>query len=511
MKKMKIVSVACAALIAAQMMATGVSAATTDNYYYYNGVYYSDFSDAYYEATLRGDSAGWDVVSGSQIPSSASVRYYSAITRKLYTSESAALADNAPVTSTVYVGSAPGSSSVISSSGTYSSTYCWYSTYTNRYYASQSDAIKASNNSSSYVRYAGSSATYYYYSSVTGLRYSTYSAALAASGYDSSKVSSVPYYYYYGYETGSIYRYYYNGTYYASVADAQKAGGTSLGTDIFYVPNGEPAPTTYYYHYQGKYYGSLQEAINAGGTSLGTDITYVPYNYYNNPSYYYYNGTSNPYYYYNGYYYGGYYNINDPYYVYNKLFNNSSFSSSSEKTAKDGEPYIYGKKTKAGWDTIVKYVNAASSGATITVDMNGCNIVDEDVLSALDGKNVSVTFVLDNGVKWTINGKKVSTPKDITVYTEYNIKYIPTSLVKKATKGAVGQAQIGVSTNFDSLGSKASVTVKFSTKRAGCTAVAYRYDPDSNSLKGVSKSKVQSNGNCTFSVEAGGPYLIVLK
>ena len=120
-------------------------------------------------------------------------------------------------------------------------------------------------------------------------------------------------------------------------------------------------------------------------------------------------------------------------------------------------------------------------------------------------------IILDNGVKWTVNGKNVDTAQDMIIYTQYNIDFIPDKLVSKASKDAVSKAEIGISNNYDSFGSEASVTVRFAAKRSGCTAVVYRYDPDANSLKGIAKSKVQSDGSCTFSVTAGGPYLIVLK
>ncbi|MDE5859108.1 MAG: hypothetical protein K2H23_01760, partial [Oscillospiraceae bacterium] len=62
-----------------------------------------------------------------------------------------------------------------------------------------------------------------------------------------------------------------------------------------------------------------------------------------------------------------------------------------------------------------------------------------------------------------------------------------------------------------SFGSSADVTVKFATKRAGCTARLYRYNSDRNSLSLVDKSTVNSSGKCTFDgVTKGGDYVIVL-
>ncbi len=508
----KIAAIACAAALAAQ--GTAIFAAADDStgwYYYYNGVYYGSLNDVW-GAVGSTDGTKYISVPSNSVPKT-SATWYSASKNTYYNSEADALSAGATDAHVAYRGYY--NTSVSSSTSSW-----WYSEITKSYYPTYTEALNHSGGLSSYVKevpyynyyYNNSYYGYtYYVSSVTGQRYSTYSAALAASNYDSSKVIQYGSTYdpNYTYAAGSIYRYRYNGVYYGSLDDAIKAGGTALGVDIFYTPYGSAGDTTYYYYYNGTYYGSLQAAQNAGGTSLGVDITYVPYGYYGvNYGY----GYDYSYNYLYPYGYGNLYTFSDPYYTFrNQLNNKNNTTTTSTREAEDGEPYIYGKKNKAGWDTIVKYAKAAASGSTLKVNMNGSYEVSKDVLEAIDGKNVSITFVLDNGVKWTVNGKNVSTPKDMIIYTEYNIKYIPDSLVKKASKDAVGKAQIGVSSNFDSFGSKANVTVRFSSERSGCTAVVYRYDPDANSLKGVSKAKVQSDGTTTFTVTAGGPYLIVLK
>ncbi len=466
---------------------------TTGTGYYcsLNGKYYVTYADA---LSAAGGQAKYVTYVGS---SAIANRYYSSYTGLYYSTYQEALnASRGNSNYVTYMG------------GDYWYNYYgygkYYSSYTGKYYTSYSDAVSASNGNSAYVSYVGDYYNNYYkngyyYSSYTGRYYSTYSAAVNASGGNASYVTAVGYLYNTDSAAiGSIYKYYYNGVAYPSLQAAKDAGGT-VGVDIYYTPYGNTESVGYYYYYNGTYYGTLEAAKAAGGTALGTDITYVPYNYYGNAytNYYGYYGYYSPY---------GYI---DPYYTLRNSLSNKTTTTAKE--AEDGEPYIYGKKTKAGWSTIIKYINAASKGDTIKVDMNGANIIAKDVLTALDGKNVNVTFVLDSGVKWTINGKDVDKAQDMIVYTEYNIDFIPDKLVSKAAKDAVAKAEIGISNNYDSFGSKASVTVKFSSKRAGCTAVVYRYDPDSNSLKGISKAKVQSDGSCTFSVTAGGPYLVVLK
>lgn len=470
---------------------------TTSGTGYYcslTGKYYASYADA---LTAAGGQAKYVTYVGTNAVNN---RYYSSRTGLYYSTYTEALnASGGDASKVTYMG------------GDYWNDWYgygyygkYYSSYTGKYYSSYADAVKASGGNSAFVTYVGSyynnGYTGYYYSSYTGKYYSTYSAAVNASNGNTAYVTAVGSLYNNSSAptNGSIYKYYYNGVAYPTLEAAKNAGGT-VGVDIYYSAYGNPDSTGYYYYYNGTYYGTLEAAKKAGGTALGTDITYVPYNYYGNAYTNYY-----------GYY--GNYGYIDPYYALrDQLKNNQSSTSISNKTAEDGEPYIYGKKNRAGWSTVIKYINAASKGDNIKVDMNGATTISKDVLAALDGKNVSVTFVLDNGVKWTVNGKNVDTAQDMIIYTQYNIDFIPDKLVSKASKDAVAKAEIGVSNNYDSFGSEASVTVKFATKRSGCTAVVYRYDPDANSLKGIAKAKVQADGSCTFSVTAGGPYLIVLK
>lgn len=526
-----IASIACAALMASQMFAFNASAIENNGgyYYYYNGVYYSYPVDA---DTASGVAGTYEAVPTSRVPAGATEKYIDPrFPNKYYDTKKAAEDAGIENPHVVYIGTYYGNYP--------SATGAYYSSYTNKYYRTYSEALAASNNNSTYVSYVanyyGNSYYGYYYSSYTRQYYSTYSAALAASNGNAAYVTYVGnsaygrghYYstytgkYYNTYEAAlaasnnnssfvtyvggaydgnasSIYRYYYNGVAYPSLDAAIAAGGTALGVDIYYAPVGSTGNVKYYYYYNGTYYGSLDAAIEAGGTALGVDISYVPYNYYGKNYNY-------------GYGYYGYGYLTDPYLMFRKDPFSTSTSISKTDAAEDGEPYLYGNKNYAGWKTIVKYINKAKKGANIKVDMNGCSVVDKSVFDALDGRNVSVTFVLDNGVKWTVNGKNVDTPQDVTIYTEYNIDYIPASLVKKASNGAVSKAQVGVSTSFNDFGTTASVTVKFNKKRADLTAVVYRYNPDSKSLKAVYKTKVQSDGSCTFTVDQGGPYLIVLK
>lgn len=504
-------AVACAAVMAAQMGTAAAAAVDTSvgYYYYYNGYYYTTAAAA---TVAAGNSGSWVKVDAHNVPTNATEMYYDSLTNKYYSSKDAAIAAGSVNYEKIYH---------ISASSTPSSVYTYYSTVTGKYYTTYSAALNASGGVAAYVQTITLSSVYgSYYSTVTGKYYSSYSAALSASGnvaayviYVGGAVNTSGYYY--SYTTNSYFKtyneallasgglsdkvtfveqnnnltFYYSsvtGRYYGSYAVALNASNNDKSA-ITYLGNTftgttSTGVTAYRYYYNGKYYNTLSDAIAAGGI-YGVTISVVPY--------------------YSNYY--GYYSDNYLYYL------NSFFNNNSSTTASEGTPYVYGKKGKAGWTNVMKYIKSLTSGESLKVVMNGETIIEKEVLDVFDGKNVTVTFVLDNGVEWTINGKDIDELKDINIYTEYNLDYIPDTLVKKATKGAIAKAEIGISTTFADFDTEASVTVKFNKKRAGCTAVVYRYDNKKNSLKCVDKVYVQDDGKCTFDVDAGGPYLIVLK
>lgn len=166
---------------------------------------------------------------------------------------------------------------------------------------------------------------------------------------------------------------------------------------------------------------------------------------------------------------------------------------------------------RKGWTNVAAYARSAKSGSSYNVSMNGETVIPSTVLSAIKGRNVTMNFTLKNGVVYSINGSDVSSAKDLDIDTAYNTKNIPSKLVSKAKSKNDGVSTSQLSIDGGSFGSSAEMTVKFATKRAGCTARLYRYNADRNSLSLVSKSSVGSNGKCTFDdVTKGGDYVIVL-
>ncbi|MBQ5316038.1 MAG: hypothetical protein J6I96_00625 [Oscillospiraceae bacterium] len=536
MNKRKIAAIAAAAVITAQFAGASVFAAdASKTYYYINGIYYEDSSSA--RAASNGNT--WtSTATGDYIPATAQQVYYSANRNKFYSSVTAAQNDGAYDTTVAYrtneasvivYNTGDSNNYYYGSTSTYrSSSYPYYSAWTGLYYPTYSAALAASGNRSSYVyNYTNNyvNTAYGWYSSLTGQYYSTRESALAASGWNGDYV------FYRGYNAapssvvvnkkGELYYSAKTQTYFGDYASALAAsnGNASQVQDIGYIADAVPrSQGSYFSSNTNSYYPNYASALYASGYDKGK-VSYVgggsatavvpAYS----PTGYYTRGTTG--YYINGVYYpAAYGTLIDPYFAYYNAKNQETKSTTAKATTeevKEGTPYVYESKRYAGWSTIVKYVNNAKKGATVNVNMNGTYVIDSSLLKAIKGKNVNVRFILPNGVKWTINGTNVSSTGDMNIYTEYNIDYIPDTLVAKAAKGGKTKAEIGVTTGFEKLGASSQITVKFSAKRAGLVATAYRYDPASGSLKGVAKTTVDKNGAATFNITAGGPYLVVLK
>lgn len=271
-----------------------------------------------------------------------------------------------------------------------------------------------------------------------------------------------------------------NGYYYYSWSSACAAAGNDTSR-ITFIRNYTTAGN-YFSRLTGNFYNYYEDALYSSNNNASLVVTLSA-----NSAY-------------------GYYGYDDPYYYY---FLNRGNSGSSSSSSLGGSSVKIGNKS--GWTNVRSSIRSAKSGASLDVTMNGETSIPEEILTALDGKDVDVNFKLKNGAVVTINGQDVSTPKDVNVAVTYNTKNVPSGLVKKATNvnNSLSTSQISVSSN--TFGGKIGVTVKYSANRAGCSAKIYRYNSSRNSLQLVDTSTVSSSGKVTFDgMTQGGDFVIVL-
>lgn len=312
-----------------------------------------------------------------------------------------------------------------------------------------------------------------YYSPETGTWYPNLEALRKAVGYNTTNYSTkTPASYSQAYSSVNHYFNPEDGLYYST------SGGNRVS-----VTSG--SATTYYRYYSvvtGKYYDTYNEALTASGgvTSYVRTVS-------SNSNYLY--GYDDPYYYY-------YYGLGGLGYGYNT-------------TTKDTSKVTIGNSK--GWTSVTRTINSAKAGSSYTVNMNTETEIPESVLKALKGKNVDISFKLSNGAVFTINGSDITSTSAISPTVRYGSTSIPSSLKKKAVKANDGVSSSQFTIGGGSFGATASVTVKFNSKRSGCSAKLYRYNSSDNTLALVSRSAVQRNGQCEFgNVKQGGEYIVVL-
>ena len=199
---------------------------------------------------------------------------------------------------------------------------------------------------------------------------------------------------------------------------------------------------------------------------------------------------------------------NDPYYYY---FLMNQGNANTVTTIDPSAPTIYGSKKRSGWNKILAAVKSVKNG-TVTIDMNAATTIPSDIVKAAAANNVTLKAVNENGSIFTINGKDVSYATAIDTTVKYNVKVVSNNLKNKAisvNKGAISTTQLAIS-NDGSLGTDATVTVKLSSKRAGCTVKAYRASNNGKKLTLEAKGTVKSNGSVSLNLDNGGNYVLVI-
>ena len=305
----------------------------------------------------------------------------------------------------------------------------------------------------------------------------------------------------------------------STVATATSTTTTTNQNGKSSVPASVASVNPYYpgYYYNGRYYYNGGYYYNGRYYYNGYYYDY-PYGYYYDYPYSYYNGYYNGYYY-DPYYYGytynyglpyGYYYGDANYYSYMGFKTTSQVRRDNTKEVSKGTPYITHAKSYNGWSELTKFAKDAKSGNNLYITLNGASQIPADIIAAVKGKDVLLSFTCDNGAVWSIYGKDVREAKAIDPNIEYDINYVPKNLKKQARKGTVAAYRVGITKSYDDLGTSASITVKVGKSRAGLTAQVYLYDENKGSLVPVYKSKVKDNGLLIFDITSGGPYFITL-
>lgn len=192
------------------------------------------------------------------------------------------------------------------------------------------------------------------------------------------------------------------------------------------------------------------------------------------------------------------------------------------KTAKNGasaadegghgerKPFIKGKNGKEGWNVIHDEEEKAEEGSTINVDMNGASVVPGDIFNSMKGRNITVTFDMDDGIIWSVDGRSVTTDKagDIDFSVETGTGAIPIDMINQVA-GENYHIQISLSHEGE-FGFTAVLSINLGRVNAGHTANLYYYDEKARKLKFICADEIAEDGTAELTFTHASDYLIAI-
>ncbi|OUP11022.1 S-layer homology domain-containing protein [Collinsella sp. An2] len=164
-----------------------------------------------------------------------------------------------------------------------------------------------------------------------------------------------------------------------------------------------------------------------------------------------------------------------------------------------------------GWDDIKDEIAGAEGGGSIVIDMGGETEVPGEVFEEVAGKDVDVTFELEDGVSWTVNGQDV--PKgadigDLDLGVGMGTDGIPVDVINAVT-GEVGTVQIALAHDGE-FGFEMVLTAPLGRENAGYWANLYHYDEDDERLSFETDARIDDDGSVSLRLSHASQYAIVI-
>ena len=164
-----------------------------------------------------------------------------------------------------------------------------------------------------------------------------------------------------------------------------------------------------------------------------------------------------------------------------------------------------------GWTAIEDELDAATGGDTITVDMNGTTDVPAEVFENVAGEDVDVTFELEGGVSWTVNGQDIPEGVDLSdldLGVTLNSDGIPVDVINTIT-GERDTVQMTLAHDGD-FGFTMTLTAPLGAENAGYWANLYHFDEDAERLIFETAAEIDADGSVSLSLSHASQYAIVI-
>lgn len=159
------------------------------------------------------------------------------------------------------------------------------------------------------------------------------------------------------------------------------------------------------------------------------------------------------------------------------------------------------------WNTVEDAVELVPTGAQIEVTMDSTGELPASTLTAIKGKDVDLVIDMGNGIKWSVNGTDVTSPKAVDLRLTTGGNAIPSDLVKKVA-GADSKT-MQMSLNYDGdFGFKATLSVTLGAENNGLWANLFYHNPEKG-LEFMGASKI-TDGMADMLFTHASDYVIVM-
>jgi len=184
--------------------------------------------------------------------------------------------------------------------------------------------------------------------------------------------------------------------------------------------------------------------------------------------------------------------------------------------ADSGQPQIAGMDNKKGWNLIKAYVSKkaaeAETGITkVEIDMNGETVIPSDVIEAIRGSNVEITFNVSDELKCRVNGKSVSESgvNDIDLNVNTSVADIKDKAYADAVREADQPAYVFDFEGNEEFGAEIYLLFKVDTKYNNEWAELYVPD-GTGAYKLEASASILEDGTAFMSITKASDYIVTI-
>ena len=190
----------------------------------------------------------------------------------------------------------------------------------------------------------------------------------------------------------------------------------------------------------------------------------------------------------------------------------SSTPSTPTGPSKPVEPDGPATEDSEGWSAIEDELALADDGDEIAVDMNGATEVPKEVFERVVGKDVDVTFELEDGVSWSVNGADIPTDADLSdldLGVTMDSDGIPVDVIDAVTSESSTTVQMTLAHDGE-FGFTMTLSAPLGKENAGLWANLYQYDEDAEAMTFETATLIDEDGIAALPMRHASQYAIVI-